>query len=131
MRKEQVLEALSALGFMTEEMEGFGYSFEYEGLTVFYTPEEEESGCVTLIAPNIYDIPDDDRMTALEIMVELSGRIKYAQPYIMFDNRVWLKYQHYAGENEVTVDLIEQMIRVLAYGTVLFGKIKREKDDEN
>ena len=33
MIKENVLTALSALGFIPKEIEGFGYRFEYEGFT--------------------------------------------------------------------------------------------------
>ena len=37
MIKEQVVSALSALGFIPEEIEDFGYRFDYEGLTLIYS----------------------------------------------------------------------------------------------
>ena len=86
MIKEQVVSALSALGFIPEEIEDFGYRFDYEGLTLIY---------------------------------------------IMFDNQVWLNYQHYAGENEVTASLIEHMVRVLAFSTINFHKIINGDDNDD
>lgn len=102
MIKEQVLKALSALGFISEEIEGFGYRFDYEGLTLIYSVDEEDSKCVTLIAPDVFDISDDNRTAVLEAMVKLCGKMKYVQPHIMFDNQVWLNYQYYTNDNEVT-----------------------------
>lgn len=130
MIKEQVLKALSALGFIPEEIEGFsGYRFEYEGLSLFYSEEDEDSQCVTLMAPNIFDISDDNRSAVLEAMVKLSGKMKFVQPYIMFEDQVWLNYQHYIGDNEVSATLIEHMIRVLAFSTITFHKIINGDDD--
>ena len=131
MIKEQVLKALSALGFIPEEIEGFGYRFEYEGLTLFYSEDDEDSKCVTLIAPDVFDISDDNRNAVLEAMAKLSGRMKFVQPNIMFENQVWLNYQHYTGDNEVTAILIEHMIRVLAFSTVTFHKIINGDDNDD
>lgn len=123
MVKEQVLKALGELGFIPEEIEGFGYRFEYEGLILAYSLDDEDSKCVTLIAPDIFDISDDNRARVLEWILELCDKIKYIQPHIMFDNQVWINYQHYAGDNEVTAALMEHMIRVLAYTTMKFHEI--------
>lgn len=131
MIKEQVLKALSALGFISEEIEGFGYRFDYEGLTLIYSVDEEDSKCVTLIAPDVFDISDDNRTAVLEAMVKLCGKMKYVQPHIMFDNQVWLNYQYYTNDNEVTAILIEHMIRVLAFSTITFHKIINGDDNDN
>lgn len=131
MIKENVLTALSALGFIPEEIEGFGYRFEYEGLTVIYTVEDEEAQCISLTAPDVFDISDDNRIAVLEAMVKLCGKMKYVQPHIMFENQVWLNYQHYLGENEVTAELIEHMIRVLAVSTITIHNIINGTDNDN
>ena len=123
MIKENVLTALSALGFIPKEIEGFGYRFEYEGLTVIYTVDDEEAKCITLTAPDVFDISDDNRVAVLEAMAKLCGKMKYVQPNIMFENQVWLNYQHYLGDNEVTPELIEHMIRVLAFSTITIHNI--------
>lgn len=131
MVKEQVLKALSALGFIPEEIEGFGYRFDYEGLTLIYSEDDEDSKCVTLIAPDVFDISDDNRTAVLETMVRLCGKVKYVQPHIMFENQVWLNYQYYTNSNEVTEVLIEHMIRVLAFSTITFHKIINGDDNDD
>lgn len=131
MIKEQVLKALSALGFIPEEIEGFGYRFDYEGHTLIYSEDEEDTKCVTLIAPDVFDISEDNRTAVLEAMVRLCGKMKYVQPHIMFENQVWLNYQYYTNDNEVTATLIEHMIRVLAFSTITFHKIINGDDNDD
>ena len=131
MIKEQVLKALSALGFIPEEIEGFGYRFDYEGLTLIYSEDDEDSKCVTLIAPDVFDISEDNRTAVLEAMVKLCGKMKYVQPHIMFENQVGLNYQYYPNDNEVTAALIEHMIRVLAFSTITFHKIINGDDNDD
>lgn len=131
MIKEQVLSALRTLGFMPEEIEGVGYRFDFEGLNVLYSVDEESTKCVTLCAPGVYDITDGDRVTTLEAMVRLSGEMKYVQPFIMFGDKVWLNYQHYIGDNPVTPELIEHMVRVLMASTITFHKIINGEDNDD
>ena len=131
MIKEQVLKALSAVGFIPEEIEGFGYRFDYEGLTLIYSEDDEDSKCVTLIAPDVFDISEDNRTAVLEAMVKLCGKMKYVQPHIMFENQVGLNYQYYTNDNEVTAALIEHMIRVLAFSTITFHKIINGDDNDD
>lgn len=131
MIKEQVLSALGALGFIPEEIDDVGYRFDYEGLTLLYSAEDDDTKCITLIAPNVFEISDDNRTDVLEAMVKVCGRVKYVQPHILFENQVWINYQHYFGENEVTPELIEHMIRVLSFATSTFHKILNGDDNDN
>lgn len=131
MMEEKVLSALSALGFIPEEIEGFGYRFDYEGITFIYSEDDEDAKCITLIAPDVFDISDDNRTAVLEAMAKLCGKMKFVQPHIMFEDQVWLNYQHYTGDNEVTPALIEHMIRVLAFSTIAFHKIINGDDNDN
>lgn len=131
MIKDDVLSALSALGFIPEEINGFGYRFDYEGLALVYSEEEEDTKCLSLMVPNLFDITDENRVAVLETMVKISGRVKYVQPHIMFDNQVWINYQHYLGDNEVTPELIEHMIRVLTYATIKFNNIINGDDNDD
>lgn len=131
MIKENVLTALSALGFIPKEIEGFGYRIEYEGLTIIYTVDDEEAKCITLTAPDVFDISDDNRTAVLEAMAKLCGKMKYVQPHIMFENQVWLNYQHYLGKNEVTQELIEHMVHVLAISTITIHNIITGNDNDD
>ena len=130
MIKCNVLKALSALGFIPEEIEGFGYRFEYEGLTAIYSIDDEESQCITLTVPDVFAISDGNRAAVLEAMAKLCGKMKYVQPHIIFENQVWLNYHHYLGENEVTPELIEHMVRVLAFSANTIHNIINGNDND-
>ena len=131
MIKENVLTALSALGFIPEEIEGFGYRFDYEGLTVVYSIDDEEAKCITLTVPDVFEISDDNHVAVLEAMAKLCGKMKYVQPHIMFDNQVWLNYQHYLSDDEVTPELIEHMTHVLAFSTITIHDIINGNDNDD
>lgn len=131
MIKEKILEILYQLGFLPELVdENFGYRFEYEELTVLYTPEDEDAHTAYFMIPGIFDISEDNRVVVLEAMVKLAGKVKFVQPVIVSDS-VWLNYQHFLGEQEPALEVIEHMIRSLAFSTVQFHKyINNESDDE-
>lgn len=131
MIKEQVLKAFRALGFFPEEIEYFGYRIDYEGLPVIYMEDEEESKCLTLFVPHVFDISDDNRLSVLKAMAKLCCKVKYVQPNIMFENQISLNYQHYVGDNEVTEALIEHMITLLEYSTKSFNKIIKGDDNDD
>lgn len=131
MIEEQVLNALSILGFRPEAIEDFGYRFDYEDLNVLYSAEDDEAHCITMAVPGVFEVTDENRHQVLEAMADVCGRVKYAQPVIAFKDHVWINYQHYVGENEITPELIEHMVRVLAYATIQFHKtINGETNDD-
>jgi len=131
MIKEKILEILYQLGFQPELVdENFGYRFEYEGLTVLFTPEDDDAHSAYFMIPGVFDITEENRAAVLEAMVKLAGRVKFVQPVIVYDS-VWLNYQHFLGEQEPTMEVIEHMIRSLAFSTVKFHKyINNEDNDE-
>lgn len=129
MIKDKVLGCLYQLGFQPELIdEDFGYRFSYEELTIIYNPEEETQ-CITLSMLGIFDISDENRMVVLEAMVKLCSKMRFVQPVVMFD-AVWLNYQHYLDKDaEPTPELLEHMVRVLAFSTVQFHKIINNEED--
>ena len=130
MIKDNVTKTLNELGFRPEEIEGFGCRFEYEGLSILYSEEDEETQCVNFIAPGVFNITPENRQDILEAMIKLSCKMKYVQPIIMFDDSVCLNYQHYVGDNEVNANLIEHMNRVLAAATIIFHRIINGEDND-
>ena len=128
MNKNEILKALCSLGFMPEEVEGFGYSIDYENLTIYIPVDEEDadSKCLTLLAPGIFVITKENRQAVLEAMVKLCGCFKYVQPVLMFDDQVGINYQHFLGDNEVSETILEHMINVVAFATVKFHNILNE-----
>ena len=125
--EEKTLKALKTLGFMPEEIEDFGYRFEYEGLTLASPVNKDDTNSITLMVPNVFDITDDTRAEVFAAMLKLCRKVKYVQPQIMNGDesgQVWLNYQHYLGEEgEPTPELLEHMVRVLDYSTLTFHGI--------
>ena len=131
MKQEQVIDILQQLGFTLEDISesGFGFRFEFEGLTILFSPEED-SETLTLIAPNVFEFNEENRNMVLEKMAQLTGAIKFLQPTIMFENSVWITYTHYLGETEPTMNLLEHMIRALGIGTCKFHEFINEDGAE-
>lgn len=131
MTTRKILDILCQLGFKPELLEdNIGYKFEYEGLNLLLSPEDEESHTVCLMLPGMFDITDDNRLAALKAMVLLTANMKFVQPIILSDS-IWLSYQHFLGSNEPTPEIIEHMIRVLALSYVQFNKfITDDGNDE-
>ncbi len=130
MIKEKVLECLYQLGFQPELIdEDFGYRFSYEELTIIYNPEEETQ-CLTLSMPGIFDISEENRAAVLEAMIKLCAKMRFVQPVIMFDS-VWLNYQHYLDKDaDPTPELLEHMVRVLTFSMIQFHKIINNEEEE-
>lgn len=131
MVKEKTIETLYRLGFAPEELDNdMGYRFDYEGMNLLYTAEDDDANSITFMMPGIFDITDENRVKVLETMVGLCAKMKFVQPVIMLDS-VWLQYQHYMEDGQEPTDtLIEHMIRVLAISTLQFHKILNE-DNSN
>lgn len=131
MVKEKTIETLYRLGFAPEELDNeMGYRFDYEGMNLLYTAEDDDANSIMFMMPGIFDITDENRMKVLETMVGLCAKMKFVQPVIMLDS-VWLQYQHYMEDGqEPTETLIEHMIRVLAISTLQFHRILNE-DNSN
>lgn len=131
MIKDQVIEILYQLGFQPELVdENLGFKFDYEGLTLLFTPEDEDAHTVFFMVPNIFDVTDDNRIAVMEAVVKLAGKMKFVQPTLMSD-AVWLNYHHYlAKEEQPSLELIEHMIRVLAASTIQFHKIINNENND-
>lgn len=128
MIKEDVLNALSALGFRPEEIEDYGYRIDYEGLPILIPDEEEETKTICFSVPCVFEVTPENELAVYKAMVELTGKMKFVQPVIMFDTQVWLTYQHYLGEQEVDQEVIAHMIRLLSFSTIHFHKLINEDE---
>lgn len=130
MIQEKVLEYLNQLGFQPELVdESLGYRFEYEGLTLIYSPDDEEAQTVHLLAPAIFEVTEQNRAEVLEAMIKLTGKVKFIQPVIIWDS-VWINYQHYLGENKLTLETLEHMVRVLDVAVIQFQRIINNEDHD-
>lgn len=128
MIKDDVTKALGILGFIPEEIEGYGQRIEYEGLNMLISDEDEEAKCVNMLVPCLFTLSEENRHMVYDALIQLCCKMKYVQPIIMFKNQIWLNYQHFVGDNDVTPELLEHMIHVLNLATINFLKIINEDD---
>ena len=56
--KEQILNVFATLGFQLEEMEGFGYGFQYEDINYLFMPNEDDEEFLNISVPAILEIND-------------------------------------------------------------------------
>ena len=132
MVKEKTIEILYRLGFAPEELDNdMGYRFDYEGMNLLYTAEDDDANSITFMMPGIFEISEENRVAVLEATVKLCAKMKFVQPAIIFDS-VWLQYQHFMPDGaEPTEELIAHMIRVLAVATANFNQIINNEDNES
>ena len=128
MKKETFKKILGELGFIPEELEGAGMTIEFEGLSILIPDDNfQDNDCVTLMAINVAGLEKNEKDEIYRALIELCGRLKFVQPQIMFDSQIWLCYQHYISEGkEITIDLIEHMIRVLISSALNLNNILKE-----
>ncbi len=119
MIKEDVLDALSVLGFRPKELEEFGYQIVYEGQGILYA-DVEDTESVNFVMPNVFEITEENKSIVYYALVQLGSEVKYVQSYIVGDDRVWLNYVHFVVDNKVTPELIEHIITVLSYAAMKF-----------
>lgn len=131
MIKESVLNALKVLGFEPEEIDEVGYGFKYEDVRFLYAVDDDDTTCVTLMVPRVFEFTPENRAATVDAMVKLCAEVKYVQPSILFDDEVWLSYQHFLGEDEVTPELLEHMIRLLSFATYSFHNTMNPDGDDN
>lgn len=124
--KEKVIEHLGALGFMLENHEDICFQFEFEGLTMLYLYEEEAPDCLWLAVPGVFEVNDENRDAANAKMVKLCELVRYVQPTVTQDDVVSINYQHCMAGTEPTEELLEHMIRSLAFATRRFQMLTEE-----
>lgn len=120
MIKEDVLGALSVLGFRPKEVGEFGYQIVYEGQGILYA-DVEDTDSVNFVMPNVFEITEENKSAVYYALVQLGSEVKYAQSYVVGDESVWLNYVHFVGENnKVAPEIIEHIITVLSYAAMKF-----------
>ena len=73
--KEKILDAFKALGFEMEELEGFGYGFEYEGKHFLYMYNEDDEDFLNLAVCSIlksFKLFDSFALNAVDSHIHLA-----------------------------------------------------------
>ena len=133
--KEQILNVFTTQGFQLEEMEGFGYGFQYEGINYLYMPNEDDEEFLNIAVPAILEINDDNTHAALMLMDKMNSTLKYVKANRLGDS-MWLFYERELYGGEDLEKLVSRMILHLEAAMNFFRitmeniKNEHEKDDE-
>lgn len=130
MIKEDVLNALSTLGFIPQQKENEDslYFFNYKGLKIIYLSEEDDTQCISFSIIYGSEILKNGPMK-YDTVIELCNTIRYVQPTFPDSDYVQINYFHYVVNNEVTPQLIEHIIDTLAFANSYINKIVEDKDN--
>ena len=98
--KEQILNTFATMGFLLEEMEGFGYGFRYEGINYLYMPNDDDEDFLNISIPAIVEVTEANTQVAFMLMDKLNSKLKYVKAN-RFGDSIWLSYERelYGGEN--------------------------------
>ena len=107
--KEKILEALKALGFELEEMDGLGYDFQYEGKHYLYMYNEDDEDFLNISLPAVLDIDEENNLDFYKVMDKLNGTFKYVKANKLSDS-MWLFYERELFGDEDLKQLLYRMI---------------------
>ena len=134
--KEQILNVFATLGFQLEEMEGFGYGFQYEGINYLFMPNEDDEEFLNISVPAILEINDDNLHAALMLMDNMNSTLKYVKANKL-GGGLWLFYERELFGGEDLEKLVSRMILHLEAAMNFFRntmasiKSELEKDDDS
>lgn len=128
--KEKILNALVALGFDLEQLDDFGYGFQYEGTNFIWMPNNDDECFLNIAIPAILEKGDADDKDFYELMNMLNSNMKYVKANT-FGDSLWLFYERDVyDENEDLERILTRMIVHLDGSLMLFRKAIREANKE-
>ena len=78
MNKDKIIDILRSLGFMPEEIgDGSGYSIEYEGISIIYSVEDDDSGSISFIVPGLVKVEEYNREKIQSAVLHILEQLKY------------------------------------------------------
>ena len=127
--KEKILDAFKALGFEMEELEGFGYGFEYEGKHFLYMYNEDDEDFLNIALPAVLDMDDEDNVGFYQVMDKINGTLKYVKANKLNDS-MWLFYERELFGGEDLKQILSCMILHLEAG-LMFLRSAMAASEEN
>lgn len=120
--KEKILETLRMMGFEVEEMEDFGYGFQYEGKNYLYMPNDEDEDFLSISIPAVMDCDDVSSEVFYQLMDKLNSTLKYVKANKLGDS-MWLFYERELYGGEDFEKLLAHMILHLEAGITFFRNL--------
>lgn len=129
--KEKILNALVALGFDLEQLDDFGYGFQYEGTNFIWMPNDIDESFLNIAIPAILEKGDTDDNNFYELMNMLNSNMKYIKANTLGDS-LWLFYERDVyDENEDLERILTRMIVHLHGSLMEFRKAICEANKES
>lgn len=122
--REKVIEAFKALGFVLDQLDDFGYAFQYEGKNYVLLCNDDDENFLNITMPGVIGM-DDCKDSFYQIMDMFNNTLKYVKAY-RIDNDMWLVYERAIIGEEDLQAVISHMILYLEVG---FNKLYHMKDD--
>lgn len=115
--KEKVLKALKELGFKLEEVEDFGYIFQYEGTHYLYAPNIMGEEFLNICIPGVCDLHEaKETFDLCHLANKLSYELNYVKAYVK-EERLWIAYEcNIDGCEKSLKDIVGNMISYLDFG---------------
>ena len=115
--KEKVLKALKELGFKLEEVEDFGYIFQYEGTHYLYAPNIMGEEFLNICIPGVCDLHEaKETFDLCHLANKLSYELNYVKAYVK-EERLWIAYEcNIEGCEKSLKDIVVNMISYLDFG---------------
>ena len=115
--KEKVLKALKELGFKLEEVEDFGYIFQYEGTHYLYAPNIMGEEFLNICIPGVCDLHEaKETFDLCHLASKLSYELNYVKAYVK-EERLWIAYEcNIEGCEKSLKDIVGNMISYLDFG---------------
>lgn len=127
--KEKILEAFKALGFKMEELEGLGYSFEYEGKNFLYMYNEDDEDFLNIALPAVLDIDDENNVGFYQLMDKINSTLKYVKAYKLNDS-MWFFYERELFGGEDMTQILSRMILHLEAGFMFLRRAMDNWEDD-
>jgi len=128
--KEKILDAFKALGFEMEELEGFGYGFEYEGKHFLYMYNEDDEDFLNIALPAVLDIDDENNVGFYQVMDKINGTLKYVKANKLNDS-MWLFYERELFGGEDLKQLLSRMILHLEAGLMFLRRAMASSEEDS
>lgn len=119
--KEKVIEALKALGFKPEKLEGNCYEFQYENLCLLYLYNENDEDFMSIACPCSIKKEEIGELAYYQLMDKVNSTMKYIKANDMND-RIWLFYECDICNEEDLEETLNHIILSLEAGFIFLHK---------
>lgn len=129
MKQGEIKKIFKEMGFDLVSVSKEVYMFNFEDIKMLYLLDNEDSECLRLAIPCVYEITTENKDLMAEIINEANLRIKYAKALVISD-QVWLNYECFMPENTNVEEVITHCLMVLlAMKSKFFGLIEDDNID--